>query len=274
MKITFESLKDNFLIRYNKCREKEKLMDREIDCYSYVLNSDIEDYKAFLNPYKTGSWLGIFEKKFFEYSQYISDREIFNIKSAYIFFIVNGTDIKEAGRWYKSNVLNVFGDYPKQKYSDEEIERLGTELILEVIAYYEYLNWLKSFKESELQNNVIQEEFKPYIQLIFERFKDFFESETRQSWMDRFFNMGINPRHIIVERSAREGSNRLVLIAILDSVRRNIKTDFDFETFVLRRFGLTAFDKSKSVHKEKDTFNDISKICDNIFKDFIKIKQK
>jgi len=65
---------------------------------------------------------------------------------------------------------------------------------------------------------------------------------------------------------AREGTNRLKLLAILSFVQSRTGNDFDFEKFVNNRFGIKSFQKAKSHHNKKTTYKEVLTKCNNIAK--------
>lgn len=104
-----------------------------------------------------------------------------------------------------------------------------------------------------------------HLGLIFDSFKDYFKSETKDNWMKRFAypnDMPIDP--IVVTPKATDGSDRLILIGILSSIQKVTENNFVFDDFVLKRFGLKAFSKAKTDHKNKEAFTDTCRTCDRI----------
>jgi hypothetical protein len=269
--MTLEEMKENFNTRYQRSPVKEVLLNREIECYEFVLNPDMGEFKKFLNPHVQILWSDIFKKKFNEYSHNVNDRDIFDIKRAFLFFILNGSDIKDAPEWYKKEIIDYNNPGNSQNYTAEEINILGYEFVNQVKTYYYYLEWLKSYPTTDFMEYLIPKEYELYIDWIFLEFKTYFSHETKKSWKERFFRPDYKPEPIKINRTAIEDSDKLVLLGILDAVQDITGSNFNFNNFVLKRFGLKAFEKMVSDHQSKKTFNKTKATCQTIL-DKMKVK--
>lgn len=154
----------------------------------------------------------------------------------------------------------------------EQIKILGGEMFKnyndcktfqQSINYINFLNSIRNRHKNE-SKTIIDE---AYLTLIFNRFEDNF-NESKDEWIKRFvYPSLIKVKPIEIDKEAGEGSNRLVLIAILAAVqeknKEKIKT-FNYQDFVLDQFGIRDFDVAKSKHKKKTgylkTFGDCTKI--------------
>lgn len=57
------------------------------------------------------------------------------------------------------------------------------------------------------------------------------------------------------------------MIAILGAIQdKGKRKNFDFEQFVLKRFGVKSFKKAKNAHKEKPKYIESYKKCETIMK--------
>lgn len=108
---------------------------------------------------------------------------------------------------------------------------------------------------------------EPYLlKLIFKEYGHNFEGETLDQWKQRFSTSDINVPPIKVRADAREGSDRLILLAILASVHKTTGNGYPFAKYVESHFGISAFDSAKSRNKEKVTFRNVMKDCDRILR--------
>lgn len=106
-----------------------------------------------------------------------------------------------------------------------------------------------------------------YISLIYKKYKEYFPGESLQSWKERFILKGRPVSPIAIDVMATEGSNKLILIAILAAVQPpRDRAKADFNIFVLNRFGIKDYRKLKSIHQEKQTFMKTLKECQAIMK--------
>lgn len=150
------------------------------------------------------------------------------------------------------NPLNILNDSLKSKpgYSDS---------FKAFVAKYQGL-----YKSPDNEfNTIINIE---YINLIYKYYKEYFPDESLQSWKERFILKGRPVTPIAIDAKATEGSNKLILIAILAAIQETTGSAFDFEDFVLNRFGIQDFEKAKSIHKEKQTFKATLSKCRAIIK--------
>ncbi|HQH23582.1 MAG TPA: hypothetical protein PLM01_01215 [Bacteroidales bacterium] len=125
-----------------------------------------------------------------------------------------------------------------------------------------YENFVQNLSDNDLFQLVIRIE---YINLIYDKYKEYF-SEDLSVWSQRFNRNGAPVPPIAIDAKATEGSNKLILIAILAAIQETTGAAFDFEDFVLNRFGIQDFEKTKSIHKEKQTFRETLSKCRAIMK--------
>lgn len=124
-------------------------------------------------------------------------------------------------------------------------------------AYEDFLKWLEK-EDKEEPNLVIKEE---YIGLIYDEFHDAFPEETKEQWQQRFNIQNKAITAMKLSKEAREGTNRLKLLAILAAIQERTKNSFPFDKFVLARFGVKGYYKVKSIHQEDASFKETFKIC-------------
>lgn len=107
---------------------------------------------------------------------------------------------------------------------------------------------------------------KEYLIFIHKTFEEWIK-ESSDLWIERFVypnKIPVNP--IKIESEAKEGSSRLVLLAILESIQKTTGNAFFYPTFVQERFGIKAYQKAKTIHKSKQGFKETLKECDAILK--------
>jgi hypothetical protein len=105
---------------------------------------------------------------------------------------------------------------------------------------------------------------KERLALIFRKYKDCF-NEPEDTWIKRFVyskEAPVNPLEL--DPKAIEGSNKLILLAILSSIQDKRKDSFDYNDFVSDRFGIKNFDKARFDHKEKLSFKKTFTECNDI----------
>jgi len=89
-------------------------------------------------------------------------------------------------------------------------------------------------------------------------------NEDKDSWRKRWMDNSniLNP--ILVDEKVKEDNNRLKLLAILSFIQKNSpRKDFNYNNYVLQKFGIKGFKKAISDHKDKPGFN---KVYDNCVK--------
>jgi hypothetical protein len=131
-----------------------------------------------------------------------------------------------------------------------------------------YLNYLhtKQTEQSDIKPTapepIIKREYLTFIHL---RFKEWIK-EPPDIWVERFIKDGSPVDRINIESEAKEGSRRLVILAILEAIHLAIGNAFDYQKFVNERFGISAFYKAKGVHEVKKGYIDTLKECNDILK--------
>jgi hypothetical protein len=126
-------------------------------------------------------------------------------------------------------------------------------------------------KESKTEQETIID--KIYILHFYKKFKSYFPDETKEIWLQRFiypFQKPINP--IKIESRVNGENNRLILLAILSEIYKCPHADFIYKDFVFDRFGIKAFHKAVSTHKDKPEFKKNSEGCRIILKDMTLLK--
>lgn len=243
-------LQVEFLKRYNRSLDKERLLENEIHGYTSLLND------AGLLPRE----LSFEDEPLSKYSIQFSSMQIFIIREFYKHFFIEGADILELeddkfNTWFSR--LNEFTSYyltESSNYYYHLAHDLG-----------KYQTWIKGFS-NQCCKSIVSEADINKIVLIFDHYKDNFTHETSKSFRERFCYPNaskIEPMELSPQ--AKNNSSRLILIAILSSIQYLTKNSFDYDDFVLKRFGLKAFSKARSTHKHKPTFVDTEKYCNRIF---------
>lgn len=102
-----------------------------------------------------------------------------------------------------------------------------------------------------------------YISLIYKRYEAYF-TEDIDTWIDRFYPNKNQIDPIDIDKKALRGSNRLVLLAILAAIQPYTGAGFDYNDFVLDRFGIKGYEKAKSIHKDKPEFENTFNECNAI----------
>lgn len=107
------------------------------------------------------------------------------------------------------------------------------------------------------------------LELIFQQYGNLFEGETPETWLTRFSQGNIKIDPIKVEKEAKPGSSRIVLIAILSSIQKTTGNGINFEEFVNAHFGISNFQVTKSRSRDQKEFKTIVTKCDQILKNDI-----
>lgn len=162
------------------------------------------------------------------------------------------SDILETG-WIQK-VAEILLKHMDEKTVYEQIE-------IFVMQFLQLSNYEKFIKDSIPD----PEALKPIIERerllkIFLQYRKNIE-ETEDIWIRRFCRekAPINPMKL--DPKAKEGSNKLIMLAILATIQDKRKDSFDFNDFVLDRFGIKNFDKLRHDHKDKSEFQKIFKEC-------------
>lgn len=149
------------------------------------------------------------------------------------------------------------------KYMNEtEVWKQLKTFMYQYFQLLSYEDFIKGITEQSSPEPIIDVE---YINIIYKNFKEYFD-ESLQSWTERFIRNGQPVNPIKLDPKAKEGSNRLVLIAILAAIQTATGNEFDFNEFAFIRFGIKNFQKAKSDHKHKQTYKDIYEKCNRIIK--------
>lgn len=133
----------------------------------------------------------------------------------------------------------------------------GSNLFNEFVSKYQGLYFKDPGPDPEGLKPIIEKE---RIALIFRKYKDCF-NEPEDTWIKRFCpnEAPVNP--LKLDPKAKEGSSRLVMLAILAAIQDNRKQDLNFNDFVRNGFGIKNFDKAKHDHKDKPEYQRILKEC-------------
>lgn len=130
-------------------------------------------------------------------------------------------------------------------------------------AFFYYLQWLRKLGHPDGTEFIVS---RLSLMLIWDEYKDYFRGETAETWLMRFAipNSGIINSPIEIDREAREGSNRLVLIAILASIQGKTKFARNFMEYVKINFGIAGFTSAVHYNGDKKTFKKTKEFCDGI----------
>jgi hypothetical protein len=180
----------------------------------------------------------------------LSDKQI---NELYIKVKGNPKLISELDRYQKIEILTLI------EKRMEGVESLHTRIVdfnphmkdydINNISDYKIDRKLKKTLSDESNEVTIID--KSYLSLIFDKYKETFPDETKETWLKRFVYPGEKINKINVEKEVRGLNDRLVLIAILDSIQQDPRhPDMDFNKFVSEKFGIKAYKKAKSVHKK------------------------
>lgn len=236
-------LQTSFMERFEKSLDKEAILSREIEAHEMLFDEALlplpPDIHSTKRPIRELSY---------------TDGAILQIREAYIKFIVNGTDIAEAGDLYSVN-----GEMKRRPPSDIQIHYYN-----EARERHSHLQWLKGLTKHEL---IISD---MVIIAIFNKYKHHFRNETPESWMRRFDRAMAPLPPIDIEPAATEGSDRLVLIAILSAIQDTTGNAFNFNDHVKTHFGISAFGSARSRNQDKETFIETFKSCKAILRNDIK----
>lgn len=138
--------------------------------------------------------------------------------------------------------------------------RIGLKRQSEVRAFDEFVAVNESlYSQNEVSSQTIIPNF--YIAWIHTKFRESI-NEPLETWTERFVYPYDNPvKPMELDSKAVEGSDRLVVLAILSEIYKHPHSDFVYEKFVSDRFGIKNFHKAISIHKSKKGFTDTAKIC-------------
>jgi hypothetical protein len=124
----------------------------------------------------------------------------------------------------------------------------------------------------ERENNQLEQTQEPIIAAallgaILYKYENLFKDDAEQ-WLNRFRypNMNTIDKIKLKASEAREDTDRLTLIAILAAIQESTGNSFDYNDFVLKRFGLTNFEQAKNKHKMKNTYAKVFADCRKILK--------
>jgi len=181
---------------------------------------------------------------------------------------------------YQKKIKNELNLFWLPMPNNENLADFKNSTIGEIIFYsigpslelYYTLLWINNQLEPEQTTQDNQETIieKDYLSIIYKRFKELFSGETLDSWLERFVYPTNNKiGKIEVTEKAKEGSNKLVLLAILDAVQQVKYGNFVYQNFVSDRFGIINFYRYKNEHKDKRTYQETLKICSQILENDI-----
>jgi hypothetical protein len=227
------AMKESFLHKFKDSLDKDELLMNEIRYCEMVFDNN-------LLPISFSNLNDRFPLD--EYCHIIMNtKQIYLIRKAYDFFILLGKPISEAKGWLSRH--------------NRVLPLTEAELLI-------YLNFAQTIREYNkwLKNALNENEYiieAEYIGLLYNKFSNYFDKESKEIWKSRFHYPSLMPiTPISVSREAREGTSALILIAILASIQQLTENKFDFEQFVLERFGIKSFEKKKSDHSYKKTYKE------------------
>ena len=218
----------------------------------YLVNYDFTKDYSFALQYPEGP-KPYFIKKRFELANQIEHESMFG--HAWARFLCN-SDILNTDWIYKctKNCLDSM---------DEKTVWNQLELFLnQFVLWLRYTDFIENSKQEPDNIEPIIE--RERLALIFRKYKDCF-NEPEDTWIKRFVypnEAPVNP--LKLDPKAIEGSNKLVLLAILASIQDNRKDSFDYTDFVFDRFGINNFYKARHDHKEKKSFEETFAECNDI----------
>jgi hypothetical protein len=248
--IRLKELKGNFVTIYQKSPDKAALLEREIEGYSLIFDENKLQLSVLSND----------DEPLVKYTIPYSSMQLFLIREFYIHFRIYGSDLSELEKDDWNTWVRDMNEFALKNLSELDGPKYYYNLARDL---NEYVKWLKNYS---IQNSepIIPDE---YIGLIFDEFKDHFNKETKSHWTERFrYPSTIPIEPILACREAREGSDRLVLIAILAAIQKETGNKFSYNKFVFERFGIKAFEKMKSDHQKKQTYTVTSEKCNAILK--------
>jgi hypothetical protein len=132
-RITLEDLQKDFRLRSERSLDKAALLNREIQCYEFILSSD-HDVMLHLYP---GTSSDSFVMRFLEYSHLFDEIEIFKIKKAYDYMVQGATTYETEDN------NNGNGIVPNSKSFSNSVSGVDSSSFLKAQVCYDYLNWLK-----------------------------------------------------------------------------------------------------------------------------------
>lgn len=125
----------------------------------------------------------------------------------------------------------------------------------------EHLEQLRTLNRSTTTELIVR---RGCLEMIWDKYKGYFVSETLDSWLQRFSKNEISVAPIEVEAAAREGTSRIVLIAILASIQLATGNAFDFGEYVRTHFGIDGYESAKHNNKDKKTYKETKEFCKGI----------
>lgn len=161
---------------------------------------------------------------------------------------------------WMGRVMTVYANNRIMKYYAWGDLRIFVERILQLLLYEDII------KKAEVIPGIVGAiHDTDHLALIYKKYKHEFQ-EPKEVWISRFYRNGTPVDPINISQKATEGSNKLILIAILSSISKTTGNAFCYSKFVQERFGILNFDKTVSDHKEKQTFKETVKDCNAILK--------
>jgi hypothetical protein len=224
----------------------EKIMIKVRD--SYILKSQFQR-DATLSKFHPGGFVDFYKQKSFELKQEMEKSLIGQC------WVENGC------------AIDVITTDWIQKYAEVILKYLDEKTVLEEVEWFlfryrkilTYENIIKIDKSSLIIDS-------DHLDMIFNKYQNNFK-ETKDDWIQRFVYPSLNLLNPIdVDNSAKEGSNRLVLLAILAAIQKTTGNNFKYEEFVSSHFGIKDYQKAKSTHQDKQGFKSTLKECDTILK--------
>lgn len=230
------------------------------------LKSEIEGYlKIFDENRLQISVLKEEDRPLEKYSIPYSSMQIFLIRELYFHFCIRNNDISEIEKDEWNSWIRNLNEFALESLSEPTGPKYYYYLARDL---KKYLKWLEKKVKYSDKNYIWNDTIVDSIWLIgiFKKYGSFFKGETIETWLTRFRNEDIKIDSINVEKDAKSGTAKLLLIAILGSVQKESGNKIDFETFVRKKFGIRSYQSTKTKSKEKPEYKAIEKHCDSIFK--------
>lgn len=238
----FESLKNSFNDRYSKSQDKKTLIEREIEA-----NELLFDEKKL--PLSTEVISG---NQPIKYLNTYTHHDIVLIREAYQKYIVNGTDIDEAGEWFCVNKREhkeddfCIIDGKGRTFKKFPPSAFQIHYFIEAKIRYLYLNWLREYKmpKKEAENIKYVLKNESVIHKLFEEYGTYFPDETKESWKQRWVN-GSESLSPITKNEFKEGNDKHLILTILNEVFKYLRTN-DKYNYIKKRWGLISYSSEVS----------------------------
>jgi hypothetical protein len=282
--INFQQLQDFFRNRLSNSKDRATLIKREIEHIENVLDSGAPPVSGYGDPYAIRR----------AYDKYIVAGHKLSKRYAPA---AEGDEIALYSTGPQAPTADPLEfDFSKaRKYklippAESEVNALNI-----ATALFDYLQWLRTLNQpdtSTTPENPLPEQLEQLSEqlerlqilnqpvtdellidpttlgVIWRKYRHHFPSETLESWLHRFTRGAISLPPIKVEAAARQGTSKLILIAILAYIQNKAGSAFQFQQFVRTHFGIAAYQTLRTRSKDKKDFIDVHSQLNAIFKQF------